>query len=228
MPESTAVLVFAKAPTPGRVKTRIAPRLGAEGAARLYERIAAHCVETAVAARVGPVELWCAPDATHPWFASLADRHGLRLVSQRGRDLGGRMHHAFADALKRYRQAILIGADCPALTRDDLAQAQAWLDGGMDAVFGPAEDGGYVLAGLRRAEAGLFEGIVWSTHTVMAATRDRLRSLGMRWAELPLRWDLDRAEDLDRLAADPRLAHLIEGIAGAGERVRGQRGAGRA
>jgi len=223
MPEPTAVLVFAKAPIPGRVKTRIAPVLGAEGAARLYKRVATHCLETAIAARVGPVELWCAPDTTHPWFAALAKRYGLRLAPQQGQNLGERMHNALADALGRYGQAILIGTDCPALTREDLAQAHAWLAGGLDAVFGPADDGGYTLVGLRRAEIALFQDIAWSTERVMAATRDRLRSVGMRFAELPMRWDLDRSEDLDRLAADPRLGHLLEGIAGAG--AQGEKGA---
>jgi rSAM/selenodomain-associated transferase 1 len=214
MPDATAVLVFAKAPIPGRVKTRIASVLGASGAARLYERVAVQCLETAIAARIGPVELWCAPETTHPWFAALATRYGLGLAPQQGQNLGERMHHALADALGRYGQAVLIGTDCPALTREDLAQAHAWLHGGLDAVFGPAEDGGYILVGLTRAEVALFQGIAWSTAEVMAATRDRLRSLGLRFAELPMRWDLDRPEDLDRLAADPRLNHLLEGCAG--------------
>ena len=210
MPEPVGVLVFAKAPIPGAVKTRLAPFLGAEEAARLYRRMARQCIETTIAAGIGPMELCCAPDPTHPWFASLAARYGLRLVPQRGRDLGERMHTALAEALQRHRHAVLIGTDCPALCPEDLRAARDWLDGAMDAVFGPVEDGGYALVGLRHVAAGLFEDIGWSTAGVMAATRERLRALEWRWAELPLRWDVDQPEDLRRLRQDPRLAHLLD------------------
>ena len=109
MPEPVGVLVFAKAPIPGAVKTRLAPCLGAEEAARLYRRVAQQCIETAIAAGMGPVEIYCTPDPTHPWFASLAARFGLRLAPQRGRDLGERMHTALAEAFQRHRHAVLIG-----------------------------------------------------------------------------------------------------------------------
>jgi hypothetical protein len=216
MPEPVGVLVFAKAPVPGTVKTRLAPILGAEGAARLYRRMARQCLETALAAEIGPVELWCAPDTAHPWFASLAARYGLRLVPQRGRDLGARMHTALADALQRHRHAILVGTDCPALCPEDLQTARDGLNGAMDAVFGPVEDGGYALVALRQVAPALFEDIAWSTADVMAATRERLCALEWRWAELPLHWDVDQPEDLHRLRQDPRLAHLLEGLAGHG------------
>jgi hypothetical protein len=175
--------------------------------------MARQCLETAIAAGIGPVELWCAPDPTHPWFASLAARYGLRLVPQRGRDLGERMHTALAEALQRHRHAVLIGTDCPALGPEDLRAARDGLDGAMDAVFGPVEDGGYALVALRQVAAELFEDIAWSTAGVMAATRVRLRALEWRWTELPLRWDVDQPEDLCRLRQDPRLAHLLEGVA---------------
>ncbi len=213
MSEQVGVLVFAKAPVPGTVKTRLAPILGAEGAARLYRRMARQCLETALAAEIGPVELWCAPDTAHPWFASLAARYGLRLVPQRGRDLGERMHTALAEAFQRHRHAVLIGTDCPALCPEDLRAVRGWLDGAMDAVFGPVEDGGYALVGLRQVAAALFEDIRWSTSGVMAATRERLRALEWRWAELPLCWDVDQPEDLRRLRQDPRLAYLLEEVA---------------
>lgn len=213
MSEQVGVLVFAKAPVPGTVKTRLAPVLGAEGAARLYRRMARQCLETALAAEIGPVELWCTPDTAHPWFASLAARYGLRLVPQRGRDLGERMHTALADALQRHRHAVLIGTDCPVLCPEDLQAARDGLDGVMDAVFGPVADGGYALVALRQVAVELFEDIAWSTAGVMAETRVRLRALEWRWTELPLRWDVDQPEDLRRLRQDPRLAHLLDGAA---------------
>jgi hypothetical protein len=182
-----------------------------EGAAQLAERLIAWCVDTAVAAAVGPVELWCAPDATHPTFLAMAARHRIRLASQEEGALGERMAHALADALGRYPHALLIGTDCPSFEGADLRQAAAWLREGQDAVLGPVEDGGYWLIGLARPQPALFEGIAWSTGGVLAATRERLRDLRLRCAELPARWDLDRPGDFARLRVDPRLTPLQEG-----------------
>jgi hypothetical protein len=207
----SAVLIFAKAPVPGQVKTRLIPVLGVEGAAQLAERLIAWCVDTAVAATVGPAELWCAPDATYATLLAMAAHHGIRLASQEDGDLGERMAHAVADALGRYPHVLLIGTDSPSLEAADLRQAAAWLAEGQDAVLGPVEDGGYWLIGLTRQQPALFEGITWSTGDVMAATRERLRALGLRWAELPARWDVNRPEDLTRLRVDPRLTPLQAG-----------------
>jgi len=96
---------------------------------------------------------------------------------------------------------LLIGTDCPALTVEHLTSAATALRNGNDAVFIPAEDGGYVLVGLRRPQPGLFEGIDWGTGKVMAQTRERLAALGLRWVEPATLWDVDRPADLCRLAA---------------------------
>lgn len=174
------VIVFAREARAGRVKTRLIPLLGAEGAARLHARLVERALHTARAARVGPVERW-----------------GLR--RQRGADLGERMHHAFRLGLRRARRVIVIGADCPVLRARDLRRAARWLAGGADAVFAPAEDGGYALIALRRVSPRLFAGIEWGGPRVMAQTRERLAALGWRWRELPELWDVDRPEDVARL-----------------------------
>lgn len=109
---------------------------------------------------------------------------------QEGDDLGRRMQHALARALRDYRHAMLIGCDCPGLEAADLKQAAAWLLAGYDAVFGPAADGGYYLIGLNRADDALFTDIEWGGHVAMAQTRRRLRQLGWRWHELPVRHDV--------------------------------------
>jgi hypothetical protein len=124
----------------------------------------------------------------------------VSLHLQQGDDLGERM----ARALSRAMPAIVMGSDCPSLTPADLREAAAALDWGVDAVLGPARDGGYVLLGLRRIDASLFEGITWGTDTVLQETRSRLRSLGWRWHELPTRFDIDRPEDLRLLSPMPR------------------------
>jgi hypothetical protein len=194
------VLIFAKAPTPGHVKTRLIPALGGSGAAELQRRLIERTLRTAVAARLGTPELWCAPGPDDPFFASCADKHGVSLQPQGEGDLGMRMARALESALASDSPALLIGCDCPALTPDYLCEAAAALAAGNDAVFGPAEDGGYVLVGVARSSpAHLFEDIAWGTATVMQETRARLARGNWRWRELALLWDLDRPEDLPRL-----------------------------
>ena len=95
---------------------------------------------------------------------------------------------------------IVIGTDCPALTPGHLRQAAVAL-GGQDAVVIPAEDGGYVLLGLRQANAAVFSGVAWSTPQVMAQTRVRLVASGLRHAEFSPLFDVDRSSDLPRLYA---------------------------
>jgi len=194
------VMVFAKAPTPGRVKTRLIPSLGESGAAELQRQLIERTLRTAAAAGLGALELWCAPGPDDPFFAACAARHDIGLRTQSEGDLGARMAGALESALAAGSPGLLIGCDCPALTAAYLREAAAALTDGNDAVLGPAEDGGYVLIGLSRSPpAELFAGIAWGTATVMEETRMRLARLHWRWRELALMWDLDRPEDLPRL-----------------------------
>lgn len=183
------IIVFAKAPVPGKAKTRLVPRLGELRAARLHAQLTLRALRTARAARCGAVELH--GSARHSFFSAL--RVPFRL--QRGGDLGERMHHA----LSRNPGAILIGGDCPELTAADLRQAARWLSGGYQVVLAPAEDGGYALIGARRVSAEMFRGIAWGTSSVYRETVKRLK--GKRWRALRTVWDVDRPEDLPRLRA---------------------------
>jgi len=192
------VAVFAKAPIPGQVKTRLIPALGEQGAAALHRALVVHALETAVGAGIGPVQLWCAPDARHPFFAECGRRYGVTLIAQGEGDLGARMQRAFEKLLGEAGRALLVGSDIPRMTPDYLRAADAALAQGQDAVLGPAEDGGYVLIGLRRVGAGFFEHIRWSASDVLAVTRSRIAGLGWRHLELPALWDVDRPEDLTR------------------------------
>jgi uncharacterized protein len=175
-----AVLVFSRRALPGRVKTRLVPRLGEWGAARLHARLTRHALRIAAAASCGPVEL-----------------HDT--AKQRGADLGERMHRALARALRHHRGAIVIGSDCPELRPADLARAARLLAGGYDVVLSPAEDGGYVLIGARRVSPRLFRGVAWGGPEVYATTVRSLDCLGYRWRALRRLWDVDRPEDLERL-----------------------------
>jgi rSAM/selenodomain-associated transferase 1 len=204
IPPEVSLAVFARAPVAGEVKTRLAATLGAERAARLHEGLVWRTLGTAAAAQGGPVTLWCSPDCAHPFFERCRAQLGVELRAQRGADLGERMRAAFEDAWAHGRSLVLIGSDCPALAPAHLAEAARRL-GALDAVFIPAEDGGYVLVGASRRLPRLFEDIEWGGAGVMAATRRRLGEMGARWEELPTLWDVDRAEDYERMCAQ----HLL-------------------
>jgi len=194
------VIVFAKAPTPGQVKTRLIPALGEVGAAALQRRLILRTLRAAAAAELGAKELWCAPGPEDPFLCACAREHGFGLHAQGEGDLGMRMARALESSLAQGMPGVLIGCDCPVLSAAYLREAAAALNRGEDAVFGPAEDGGYVLVGAARSPVGeLFEGISWGTPAVMQATRARLVRGGWRWHELAPVWDVDRPEDLVRL-----------------------------
>ena len=204
------LLVFAKAPIPGQVKTRLIPSMGAMAAASLHKKLVFHSLKTITNSGLGPVELWCTPSAEHPFFKLCAEKFQLRLRKQTDGDIGKRMAYAFDHTLRKVPSALLIGTDCPSLTQDDLKEAAEVLAQGMDAVIGPAEDGGYVLLGLRRFTPELFAGISWGTDLVLEQTRACLQSLGRQWHELKERWDVDRPEDLKRLRSEGLLKGLEE------------------
>ncbi len=190
------ILVFAKAPVPGQVKTRLIPVLGARGAVRLYRALVRRTLGEACRVVGARVVLCCAPHAAHGFFRAQAARHGVALCAQRGDDLGQRMGHAMGSSLVRGQVAVLIGTDCPGLSARDLGDAIAALRSGWDAVLGPALDGGYVLIGLRRYAPQVFEALPWGSARVLERTRARLQGLGWRWRELAPRRDLDRPQDL--------------------------------
>ena len=207
MPERDAVLiVYAKAPEPGRVKSRLWPAIGPVRAARLQARLIDRALATARRAACADVVLACAPAMGHPYFQRTAKKHGVALVAQGRGDLGERMRRSLERGLQCYRHALLMGSDCPSLDVRRLRRAVADLRDGADAVFAPAEDGGYALVGVSRIAATLFRDVPWGTDEVMARTRQRLRRLGWNWTELVPVWDVDRPEDLLRL----RRTRLLE------------------
>jgi rSAM/selenodomain-associated transferase 1 len=207
--EPIAVAILTKAPEPGKVKTRLAMMLGVEGAARLHERFVIRTVEAAAEAATGPITVWASPDASHPFFQGLGQRFPLAFQRQAGDDLGERMYVAIAHAKM---PVLVIGTDCPLLTAVHLRDAAEVLRGGADAVIFPAEDGGYVLIGMRRPIPEVFANMAWSTDGVMMETRQRLRHLGLSWRE-PVHhlWDVDRPTDVMRMRREG-LTALLEGI----------------
>ena len=193
------VLVLARAPVPGRAKTRLIPALGARGAAELHAWLVRRTLATVTAVEGVTTELWCDPATADPFFRALAAEMPVTLRQQCAGDLGARMSVALRDALASSERAVLIGTDCVDLAVEDLREALARLATGADAVLGPVADGGYWLIGLRRWHPNLFEGIRWGGEDVLEQTRGVLTRLGWAWHELSLRHDVDRPEDLARL-----------------------------
>lgn len=206
-----AIVVMAKAPIAGLAKTRLMPLLGADGAAALQAWLLQRTVATALAADLGPVSLWCAPDTDHPAFVACSRGGRLSLHRQPEGDLGQRMLAA-AETSATAAGVLLIGTDCPLLDAQRLRRAAASLRE-HDAVVLPAEDGGYVLLGLRRVAAEAFADISWSTDQVLAQTRARMTGLGWRWEEPETLWDIDYPADYARLQA--MLAKVSEETPGA-------------
>ena len=188
----TRIVIFAKAPVPGRVKTRLIPALGAEGAAELARKMLERTVVEALATDL-PVELCGEPDSAD-WFAA---QPGLTLTAQGEGSLGERLARASARVLDEDR-ILLIGADCPELERSRLTAATDALEA-HDSVLYPAYDGGYALLGLKRFDRSIFEGIDWSTPVVASQTVARIEALN---------WSLHVGETLRDVDEPEDLAHL--------------------
>lgn len=191
-----AIAILAKAPVPGLVNTRLIPAIGAHAAAVLQERLTERAITTALGADVGPVTLWCAPDATHSTFLKLVMQKRIVLKPQPEGNLGARMLAATAAGSG---PVLVIGTDCPALTELHLRGAANALREGNEVVIIPAEDGGYVLIGTRAPQPALFADIAWSTNTVLADTRTRIIEQRLALIEQPPLWDVDTEADLARL-----------------------------
>ena len=200
--------ILARAPVPGQVKTRLIPLLGAERAASLQAWMLQRAVATALEADVGPVSLWCEGDPGHRDFKRCRELGPLRILPQVAGDLGQRMLAAIEES-PASAGTLVIGTDCPVLGAAHLREAARAIQD-HDAVLIPVEDGGYVLIGMKTPAAGAFAGIDWGTRQVMAQTRQSLAAIGWRWSELATLWDVDRPEDVERLAAMfPEVARIL-------------------
>lgn len=192
------IIIFARAPHAGMVKTRLASSLGDEQALQVYLQLLRQTVETACNSALAAVEIHVTEDPGHPVFTALAAEYALTIRSQRGSSLGQRMYSALADCLNSRRYCLLIGTDCPNITAEYLGEAFSVLQQEQDVVIGPAEDGGYVLIGARRVEEEWFNGIPWGSQQVLQASRTKLAAGKVRYSELKTLWDIDRLDDYQR------------------------------
>ena len=189
------IIIFAKAPLPGKVKTRLIPALGEAGAARLAYKMLLDTVAEAVAANLAIPELCTDPHPMEPeWQAFLPQAH-LRFTAQGDGDLGERLARVAKRTILLGEKALLIGTDCPALDRHRLRAAALALQD-HDAFIHPTEDGGYALLGLGRFDPSLFVEMKWSTETVAASTIERIEALGWSLVIGETLRDIDEPADL--------------------------------
>ena len=201
-PTDSALIIFAKAPIPGQVKTRLCPPLTPDEAASLHGSIVLDMLERSRGTASMDRFVACAPSHEHVFFKILEERHGVRLITQTGDDLGSRMARAMADVFALgYRKVLVIGTDLPTLPGSAFGEAITLL-ATHDLVLGPALDGGYYLIGLRKPAPELFAGIPWSTDQVLPLTRQKASALGMSVVLLPVRRDIDTVDDLAALIED--------------------------
>ncbi len=203
---SAVIQVFCKAPVPGTVKTRLQPALNDEQAAEVHQQLTRQTLDLVCSDNLCAVQLWCSPDNSHAFFAQQANDYPVALKIQHEGDLGLRMDQALTEGLKHYRQAILIGCDCPSLVQADFIVALQALNKNYDAVLAPTEDGGYSLIGLTRPAPELFQNVEWSTSGVLPQTRENMLQARLNCLELSMQWDVDTYTDYVRFSNQSAIA----------------------
>jgi rSAM/selenodomain-associated transferase 1 len=196
---SRSLIIFAKKPVPGSVKTRLSPPLTVEEAAELYSCMLKDTLEMAAGLDgITPVIYFQDDPGAAEYFSALAPE--IESLPQVGADLGERMKSAFSGRFERgFRKVAIIGSDSPDLPAEYVVGAFKLLaDEGGDLVLGPAEDGGYYLMGLKMIRDGLFTGIPWSSGEVFAATVKRAKEVCLGISFLGKWHDIDSAVDLER------------------------------
>lgn len=181
------------------MKTRLQPVLGEEGCYKLHSKLVDHVVRSAAQAEVAPVEVWHTGNTEHRLWQNLKTELPIQFFEQKGLDLGERLSDAASTRLAGSESVdwiIVIGSDCPAVDRDYLSKAAEALDSGQELVIGPAEDGGYVLLGFRRAHEFLFQDIPWGTGQVLEKTLAIASENACHVHLLNSLRDIDVAEDL--------------------------------
>jgi hypothetical protein len=216
------LIIFAREPRAGTVKTRLARDLGSHRAATdLYAAMLADVLASAATLDdTRQLLFWAMKSGAIPAFSSLPR---LEMFEQQGRDLGERMANAFGRAFAGgCETCCIIGSDSPDLPPDYIRQAFGLLEGDeAEAVFGPAEDGGYYLLGLRRVPQGLFDEIAWSTPEVLRTSLERARLCGLRTALLPPWRDIDTNEDLDAFLERPAARNTAPRTLALAQRLKG-------
>ena len=199
------LVVLARHPKPGTVKTRLARSIGDDTAARVYRAFLIDIGRRLAASRAW-VFHWAFTPADSPFADEIAA--GARVFAQSGVDLGERMANALEHVLAEgYPHAVLIGSDVPHVPLSTIEEAFRRLAAGASLVLGPSEDGGYYLVGTR-SRLPIFQGMRWGEADVLEATIAAARRAGIEPALVPPLYDVDGGEDLERLAAEIRAGRI--------------------
>ena|SRR5580700_2043724 len=220
MSGSRALLLFAKTPKPGKVKTRLMAAVSADVAAALH----AACIEDTLrfVRKTRGCDAFVFAAGGTSYFRKLVKKMGsgvrVRVLPQRGSDLGARMENAFRKCFAMgFREVVVIGTDTPWMGVERVRRAFTELKRN-DVVIGPAEDGGYYLLGMRKMVAEIFQGIPWGTERVLELTLEVIAEQKVRGKLLRRDFDLDRPEDLKRAAGmlkrRPRVAPALAAAIG--------------
>ncbi|HYB53253.1 MAG TPA: TIGR04282 family arsenosugar biosynthesis glycosyltransferase [Thermoanaerobaculia bacterium] len=199
-----ALLLFARAPVEGKVKTRLVPPLTVPSALRLYQAFLEDAARIYRAPGLWEAVLEAEPGPEHPELVRLFTPP-WRLEAQRAGDLGQRLEDAFARAFARGASAaVAVGSDHPALPRARIEESFRCLSEGIGATLIPADDGGYCAVGLcaQAPLAEVFREIPWSTPSALKVTQQRMQQAGLSVSVLPASYDIDQPEDLARLRDD--------------------------
>jgi len=192
--KKSKLIVFAKAPVPGRVKTRLGYSIGMLNAARVYRTLCSDFLRKVNNLPEIDIEVWATPDTHHPLFLWCRRVLGLKVKRQPEGDLGERMYRSIKASLKEYSTVILTGTDMPEISISDLQKSVEVLDGGYDVVFAPSTDGGYGLVAVQQSIHSIFYNMPWSCENVLEVSLLRLKRSHLK------SFLLDTYDDIDTLS----------------------------
>ena len=199
------LIVFAKKPLLGNVKTRLQPEISPELSLEIYRSFVEDTLEKVAGFPETRVWLGCYPDADDPWFRELSIKYKIQLFNQEGENLGERMERAFRKLEKEPIQfKVIIGTDTPHLPANYISEAFCYLKS-YPVVIGPSRDGGYYLLGIAGSLPPIFDDIRWSTDTVFKSTTRKLEEKKISYYVLPEWFDIDNFKDLLHLKG-----HLLD------------------
>jgi rSAM/selenodomain-associated transferase 1 len=194
-----AIIIMAKAPLAGTVKTRLQIRLSAEQCAELAACFLRDAINKAGTLKNQRLIIAYSPAAEIDYFRRLGDEK-TSFAEQKGDNLGEKMFSAFEFAFARDSDAaVMIGTDSPTFPADFIEQAFGFLETNADAVLGKTSDGGFYLIGLRKPDAGIFKAVEWSSAKAFEQTRENIMKLNWRLREVPGWYDIDEPKDLEQL-----------------------------
>ncbi len=192
--KSNALILFARVPQLGKVKTRLNPKLPQETVLKLYTRFLNDSIEKI--SRISDSDHFIAgfPEEDLSYFDGISQERGITIFSQSGNDLGDKMRNAFDDRFKEgYKKVVIIGSDSPSLPLENI---QIAFRSEKDIVIGPSADSGYYLIGMNRKRTEVFDGVPWGSEMVLDETLKKIEKAKASLELLPVWYDVDEFQDL--------------------------------